>query len=98
MKKLPALALVAILFAGCATANKMNLLGLGMTEREVRDIMGTPISVSVTRGVKILNYSLKEPAAGPQPYFVRLTNGRVDSFGKRGDFQEVKIVDPEALP
>jgi len=58
-------------------------------------VMGDPDSVSAASGVEYLRYDLYPPppyytAASKTPYFVRLIGGRVDSYGKLGDFNSTK--------
>jgi hypothetical protein len=70
----------------------MNQLRVGMTKSEVTSILGSPNSTaSPGGGVEILRYNLSTTPEDAQrgitdPYFVRLVNGRVESFGKMGDF------------
>ena len=66
----------------------MNRLSLGMTKPEVVSIMGRPDSTSAPGdGVEILHYKLS-PQGGPfmnlvtEDYFVKMVNGKVDSYGK----------------
>jgi hypothetical protein len=63
-----------------------------MTKAEVIDAMGTPDSVSATGNVEYLIYELASPheivadESSLPKYFVRLVNGRVDAYGRKGDF------------
>ena len=57
--------------------------------------IGEPASVSAKGGTEYLNYSLSE--TGNQayygitvPYYVRIINGRVDSYGRLGDFDSTQ--------
>jgi len=84
--------LVAITIAGCATSGKINNIGINMTKQEVVEAMGKPKSTaSPGGGVEILRYTLYENSdqafigVGPE-YYVKLVNGRVDSYGRMGDF------------
>ena len=87
--------ITSLLLSGCATANKMNNVQIGMTESEVIKTIGNPASVSAKDECKYLNYSLSETddQAGEGitvPYYVRLINGRVDSYGRLGDFDSTQ--------
>lgn len=65
MKILSTLILVSVMFiaAGCATAQKMNRLSLGMSKQKVISVMGTPTStVSPGEGQEILRYNLSATA------------------------------------
>lgn len=83
---------------GCATSTKINDVQLGMTKAEVISIMGEPNSVSAQGGAEYLNYSLIDNLYTMgntyQPYYVRLIDGKVESFGKTGDFDSTK---PETI-
>lgn len=86
---------LAIALAGCATAHKMNKVQIGMTKSEVIKAMGPPVSISAKGGSEYLNYSLSETDDQAsygitRPYYVRLINGRVDSYGRLGDFDSTQ--------
>jgi len=104
MKFLGVLLSIIILLAGCATAYKISRVQIGMTKEEVIRIMGRPVSTSVKENIEYLNYSLAETTIqalnrDTKPYFVRLVNGQVDSFGRLGDFDSTPKptvrIDPE---
>ena len=86
----------AIALTGCATAHKMNRLSVGMTKQEVFSVMGKPNSTaSPGMGQEILRYNLS--ATGDDAYYgitdeyyVRIINGKVDSYGRMGDFDSTK--------
>ncbi len=88
--------LVAVtIIAGCATAQKINNVQVGMSKEQVITTMGKPASVSAKGGVEYLNYSLSETDDQAfygitSPYYVRLVNGIVDAFGRMGDFDSTK--------
>lgn len=93
------LALLALALAGCATAHKMNSLSIGMTKAEVISVLGHPKDSSATSGVEYLRYELHPdslgrclagPCEGVADYFVRIVNGRVDAYGRIGDFDSTK--------
>jgi hypothetical protein len=91
MHKLFIIALVAL--CGCAApmATKMNHVSVGMTKSEVIAVMGSPQTVSAKDGVEYLNYRLATSMldldrSDTSDYFVRLVNGHVDAYGKKGDF------------
>ena len=91
------LALAAVCGSGCtqATANKINKVQMGMTKTEVIGVMGEPVSVSAQGTTEYLNYRLYERAGEADaipttPYFVRLVNGKVESYGRTGDFDSTQ--------
>lgn len=81
-----------VALSGCATAGKMNELEVGMSRSDVTRTMGLPASVSAKDNEgTYLTYRLFESELDwwkdyDQQYFVRLVGGRVDAFGKKGDF------------
>ena len=91
-----AIVVAAILTTGCAaTAHKMNSVSIGMTKQEVINVLGSPTSTSAKEGVEYLNYRFSETNNQAingitSPYFVRIVNGRVDSYGRLGDFDSTK--------
>jgi len=97
MRIAQSLILIAILaLVGCATAPKMNRLSVGMTKQEVLAAMGAPTSTAANAdGIEILRYRLSATRHDAfhhrtEEYFVRLASGKVDSYGKMGDFDSQK--------
>lgn len=89
----PLVASAVFLLAGCVwSAERMNQLSVGMTKAQVIDAIGSPRSSSAQGGVEYLNYVFTEQygIARPQDYFVRLIDGKVESYGKKGDFNSTK--------
>ena len=87
--------IVAFLLIGCATSHKINMISVGMTKDEVLKAMGPPVSISATEGVEYLNYKLSETdddafMGWTTPYYVRIRDGKVDAFGRHGDFDSTK--------
>lgn len=86
MKLLTVIALV-VLLAGCyTTASHINEIHLGMTEPEVIKVLGQPTNRAESKDEGVtLNYSLMEQVGVPaQPYYVKLMDGKVDSYGRLG--------------
>jgi hypothetical protein len=91
---LPALGLV-LLLAACATPGSsfsrpdLSKISLGMTKTDVVTQLGKPDEVAVQDGREFFIYNYDHPfdgrAAIIASYFVRFTDGKVDSFGKRGE-------------
>ena len=82
-----------ILVAGCATADRLNNIQLGMSEQEVVDVLGAPKSTSAQRNTEYMNYLFfdeSNPGGNWVPHFVRLVDGKVESFGATGDFDSTK--------
>ncbi len=80
------LLLLVILLAGCGTASRLNSVQLGMTRDQVVDVAGTPSSTSQMGNTQYLRYQLISDWIFTDRYYVRLTDGRVDAFGRVGDF------------
>jgi hypothetical protein len=80
--------------SGCTgTTAKLNHVRLGMTRTEVVQAVGSPDSISAKGDIEYLVYlwgSPKELVGVPREYFVRLKDGRVDSYGEKGDFDSAK--------
>ena len=85
------LMLAALLVVGCVTTAKLNAVQIGMSEAEVIGILGSPKSTSAQGSTEYMNYDLFDNQNGVVPHFVRLIDGRVESFGKLGDFDSTKV-------
>lgn len=88
--RLPLLLVFAALLVSCATSSIMGAVKPGMTRDEVIAVMGEPASVSAEGDTELLNYRISETSNDAYygfttPYYVRLVNGRVDSYGKTGE-------------
>ena len=86
---------MGIFLVGCATAHKISRVEVGMTKEEVIAKIGKPVSTSATKNTEYLNYRLSETGddafyGRTKPYYVRLVNGKVDSYGCLGDFDSTK--------
>lgn len=91
------LSVILVLFlSACAGTPKMNKLSLGMTKQQVIGAMGTPDSTAAQGGAEYLTYKLwkdfwdRSPGNYSEPYFVRLVDGKVESYGRVGDFDSTK--------
>lgn len=94
-RSLALVAIVAISLSACATAHKISKISMGLTKQEVIELMGNPVSTSAQGSVEYLNYALSETDDDAfmgltRPYYVRIVNGRVESFGRTGDFDSTK--------
>ena len=89
---------LVLVFSGCATIPNLNSVSLGMTKSEVIKILGNPQSVSARDNTEYLKYSCLgafwfstvQCNSFNHEYFVRLVNGKVESYGKVGDFDSQK--------
>jgi hypothetical protein len=81
-----ALLLLVLLLAVCATAARLNSVQLGMTRDQVVTAAGVPNSTSRMENTEYLKYQLISDWIFTDRYYVRLTDGRVDAFGRVGDF------------
>lgn len=85
------LAIITLIVLGCATAHKISNVQVGMTKEEVIEVMGRPASTSaIGADCEYLNYSLSETDdqafyGFTVPYYIRLINGHVDSYGRAAD-------------
>jgi len=81
-------AVIAGLLASCATQDT-NALRLGMTKEEAIHVMGSLDSVSAQGVYEYLNYTIQTQSGyawTTRPYYVRLLDGRVESYGYMGQF------------
>ena len=87
---------VSLISSGCYTgmgqhSSKFNNISLGMSKAEVISAIGKPQSTSAKDGVEYMTYNVFEVVFGQYvPYFVRIKNGKVESYGKMGDFDSSK--------
>lgn len=69
-------------------------ISVGMNKGQVISTLGKPDETSATSGTEYLKYGWDNPfdgIVGPvEWYFVRFVNGKVDSYGKVGDFDSTK--------
>ena len=93
MKPSLALALVALL-SGCLIGPNLSRISPGMTKPEVIAALGPPKDTAVQGRTEYLTYegeaSYADGRLGGKFYFVRLIDGRVESFGRVGDFDSTK--------
>lgn len=86
----------SLLSSGCYTglgqhSSKFNKISLGMSKADVIGAIGNPQSTSAKDGVEYMTYNVYEVVFGQYvPYFVRIKNGKVESYGKMGDFDSTK--------
>jgi hypothetical protein len=64
----------------------MNKLRLGMSKTEVIEAMGQPDSTSASRDIEFLKYHFCSEGLFTSEYYVKLQSGRVDAYGRSGDF------------
>lgn len=79
-------ALLILSTVGCASSAKINNVSLGMTRQETVAVMGEPAGTSAKDDVEYLNYRLSRGLFTTEDYYVRLRDGKVDAFGRAGDF------------
>ena len=89
---------LALFLAACATSGKINTVSLGMSKHQVIETMGPPDAVSAQGSAEYLSYNLCASNCAAlivqnrvqDWYYVRLVNGNVDSYGRKGDFDSTK--------
>lgn len=97
---------VLILFAvatlsGCmaavfGTADQLNQISVGMPKEEVVKRLGQPKSTAAAEGIEYMQYSwvkttIAANANYPEDYYVAIKNGRVSSYGRKGDFDSTNV-------
>jgi hypothetical protein len=95
-----ALILGMLSLSGCLTrpaGEKLTKVSIGMRKDEVLKIMGNPSSTAGTGEVEVLKYEVPSVFSSRamwssdwQPYYVRLVDGKVESYGRLGDFDSTK--------
>ncbi|MHB1308686.1 MAG: SHOCT domain-containing protein [Limisphaerales bacterium] len=87
---------ILVFISGCMTpVSRLNRISVGMTKAEVTAAIGKPVSTAAHGGGEVFRYHLSTPqqimwTGGNDEYFVRFVDGRVESFGKMGDFDSTK--------
>ncbi len=86
---------IIIFISGCANAYKINNVSLGMTKAQVIEVMGRPNSTLAKGDIEYLSYLLYETDEQasydwPTNYFIRIIDGKVESYGRMGDFDSTK--------
>lgn len=90
MKKIIIMVVCALGLSGCVSS-KLNQLETGMRKKEVIEIMGNPYKTSAHNNYEYMSYHLYNPDLSYSDYFVRLVNGKVDSYGLVGDFDSTRV-------
>lgn len=100
MKKAFVMVCAAIVLLACNKPEvDLTKISIGMTKEQVIAQLGKPTRVSVIAGLEYLEYeaydSHQRPFVGTvrdnyRALFVRIINGKVDAFGKKGDFDTTK--------
>lgn len=94
--------LFCIFLAACSTPSHygkrpdFSQLKVGMSHQEVVEIMGKPDETAASNNVVYLTYRFTPwydhngDDGNAEDYFVRFIDNKVDSFGKKGDFDSTK--------
>lgn len=86
----------ALLLTACMTpTSRLNKISVGMTQAEGTAAIGEPVSKAAQGDAEVFRYHLSTPeqimwTGGYNEYFVRFVGGRVESFGRMGDFDSTK--------
>jgi hypothetical protein len=81
-----AMALMVLFIFGCVSSNKLNNVRLGMDKKDVIAAMGEPDSTSAIENTVYLRYKLWSGGFFSNDYFVQLIDGKVEAYGRVGDF------------
>lgn len=86
-KQMVMLVMLTIFVGGCAgSASMMNSLNVGMTKADVINVLGAPDYTGAKKDTEILCYNLTTGGLFKDSYFVIIKEGKVDRFGRQGDF------------
>jgi len=79
-----ALCLLILVVAACVSARRTERLHVGMTKADAIAVMGKPVSFGADKQSEVMYYRLVEGDLGSdiRTYFVRLVDGKVESFGR----------------
>ena len=100
--KLVMLFIAAILLASCGTVTHygsrpdLSQIAMGMSQQEVVAALGKPEEISAQGGLVYLTYTWAPwydhngADGNKEYYFVRLIENKVESYGKKGDFDSTK--------
>ncbi len=103
MKYLCTCTLFIMLLSGCETVTHyakrpdFSLISIGMSQQEVIEIFGKPEDMAAKEAVVYLNYTYAPwydhngADGNKEYYYVRLINNKVESYGRRGDFDSTKL-------
>jgi len=97
---------VSVVLAGCVSSSShLNSVSIGMTKPDVIKVMGQPTDTRGNSHAEFLIYHLaSEPwiaraaayhqgvaGYGEDDYCIRLVDGKVDAYGRQGDFDFSKV-------
>jgi len=88
--------LTFLALVGCAHGNALNKISVGMTKAQVIEELGEPTSVAAQNGMEVMRYDLwkdfwqRSPGNYKSEFFVKLAGGKVQSYGRMGDFDSTK--------
>jgi outer membrane protein assembly factor BamE (lipoprotein component of BamABCDE complex) len=96
------LIVLSVLLVGCATAHRLNQVDVGMPKQQAIKILGQPASSRAQRNTEYLTYYFYQTRGemlwawwiwprARTPYFVRMVDGKVESYGELGDFDSTKV-------
>ena len=80
--------LLLVLVTGCVTSRRINRVQVGASREDVIRLLGQPDTISASQSAEVLHYQLRESINDwyASPYYVRIINGKVDSFGRVGTY------------
>jgi hypothetical protein len=92
--------LLSLVFVSCVgggriNPSKLSNISVGMTKTEVISILGKPHSAGGSKHVEVLGYREDHGMWVFTPYYVRLVEGKVESYGKNEPKHDIDAnVDP----
>ena len=88
------LLVVLVSMSGCMSSPNMAKINLGMSKQDVISKLGNPRNVAAQGNYEYFTYegeaSYADGKLGGEYYFVRFVGGKVESYGRRGDFDSTK--------
>lgn len=95
--KLMTTALLCFFIVACSTAGRLHKLEVGMPKQDALEILGKPNSVGASSGVEVLHYVDDNGWWRYSYYFVRLVDGKVESFGPESKANPVTASSPPII-
>lgn len=80
-RKISVISFLLLSLVSCSTGRNMHKMSYGMGKDQVIDILGSPRSVGGGNNVEVFHYRDDNGFWNYDYYYVRLVDGKVESFG-----------------
>jgi hypothetical protein len=80
-----------VMIVGCTIRPNFEMISVGWSKEQVRAALGKPDTIATQGKTEYWNYQVLLDGYLPGPWhFVRFIDGKVESFGQKGDFDSTK--------